>query len=175
MTKLLIKTCFKLSLSKAPPHLKTKYHYHFPGWSCGTSCFSLPIFDPLPLFFTFWSGGDAQRDLRGAEIWSHLRRHWGSLKIGSHAMPGIENDHQSNQIPHYSSQVQLSTLPVAVCFGDGKNHINTYHFPLVWLHFQLLLFCNCFRWNCYWSPRICCNQCPWISSDDDQMIRNCME
>ena len=94
-------------------------------------------------------------------------------------MPGIENDHQSNQIPHYSSQVQLSTLPVAVCFGDGKNHIlfiiYTYHFPLVWLHFQLLLFCNCFRWNCYWGPRICCNQCPWISSDDDQMIRNCME
>ena len=28
------------------------------------------------------------------------------------------------------------------------------------------------RWNCCWSSRIRCHQCPWIPSDDDQMIQD---
>ena len=58
-----------------------------PGWSCGATGFPLPICIPL----LSWSCGVAQRDLWGAEVWSDLRWHWGSLKIGTDAMPGKEN------------------------------------------------------------------------------------
>ena len=91
-----------------------------PGWSCGATSFPLPIPNTLLLS---WSCGVAQRDLWGAEVWSDLCWHWGSLKIGSDAMPGKTIDMPVEQLYTCTFQVQLSTLPVAVCFGDGKNQI----------------------------------------------------
>ena len=79
-------------------------------------------------------------------------------------------------IPDFRFNYQLSRLLFAL--GTVRIMTMTNMFP-PWIVSYHPDFCNflivlnvCIRRNCWWSPRISCNQCSWIPPDDDQMIKD---